>query len=117
MAGGRPTLYKPEYCDDARRMCFLGATNQQIADHFDVNLSTLEKWITTKPEFLLSLKEGREKADANVANSLYNKAMDGDTTACIFWLKNRRAAHWRDKQEVDHTGQLDLTVITRKIVK
>lgn len=117
MPAGRPTLYKPEYCDDARRMCFLGATNKQLADHFDVSLKVIEKWITEKPEFIGAIKEGREKADANVAHSLYNKALNGDTTACIFWLKNRRAANWRDKQEVDHTGQLDLTVITRKIVK
>jgi hypothetical protein len=29
-----------------------------------------------------------------------------DTTAAIFWLKNRRREEWRDKQEVEHSGNV-----------
>lgn len=28
-----------------------------------------------------------------------------DTTAQIFWLKNRKPAEWRDKQNIEHTGK------------
>lgn len=29
-----------------------------------------------------------------------------DTTAAIFWLKNRQPKFWRDKQEVEHSGEV-----------
>lgn len=109
MAVGRPTKYLPEMCEQARRLCLLGATNEQLAKAFEVKLSTLEKWITEKPEFIGAIKEGREHADGQVAGALYAKAMAGDTTACIFWLKNRRSANWREKQEVEHSGHIGAT--------
>ena len=31
-----------------------------------------------------------------------------DTTACIFWLKNRQKDKWRDKQEIEINGSLDI---------
>ncbi|MDP1383030.1 helix-turn-helix domain-containing protein [Priestia megaterium] len=34
-----------------------------------------------------------------------------DTTAQIFWLKNRRPDKWRDKQDVGHTGDMDLNIV------
>jgi DNA-binding XRE family transcriptional regulator len=34
-----------------------------------------------------------------------------DTTAQIFWLKNRRPDKWRDKQDVEHTGDMDLNIV------
>ncbi|HLS07388.1 MAG TPA: hypothetical protein VK079_05485, partial [Bacillota bacterium] len=37
------------------------------------------------------------------------KEVQPDTTAQIFWLKNRKPAEWRDKQEIEHTGGLNNT--------
>ncbi len=34
-----------------------------------------------------------------------------DTTACIFWLKNRRKDDWRDKQEHEHTGNMTVNIV------
>jgi hypothetical protein len=82
-------------------MCLLGATNQDIADNLDVALSSVGKWISEIPEFSDAVKGGREVADEKVAQSLYNTALDGNTTAQIFWLKNRRSKEWRDKQEIN----------------
>jgi len=117
MAGGRPTKYHKDMPEQARKLCLLGATNEQLAAAFEVSIESIQGWLRNKPEFLQAVKDGRENADGQIAGALYQKAMGGDTTAMIFWLKNRRAANWREKHEVDHTGQLDLTVITRKIVK
>ena len=44
---------------------------------------------------------GREASDARVEESLYRNALAGNTTAQIFWLKNRRPDRWRDVQNVD----------------
>lgn len=107
--GGRPSSYKPEYADLAKHFSLLGATDKEMADAFGVSEVTLNAWKQSHPEFLKSLKEGKLQADAVVASKLYTRAIGyelndkhypPDTTACIFWLKNRQPDKWRDKTEV-----------------
>jgi transposase len=99
---GRPTLYDPaKHPALAESFCLLGATNQQLADLFEVSISSIEEWMREYEAFSRAIKDGREVADARVATSLYRKALGGSEVACIFWLKNRQRARWKDKQ--DHT--------------
>lgn len=132
MAGGRPTKYREEYNEQAFKLCLLGATDQDLANFFEVEEKTINTWKQKHPEFLQALKDGKEDADAKVAQSLYSRAIGyeakpeikeeldeagtivkttktvktvgPDTTAAIFWLKNRKSDKWRDKQEVAHSG-------------
>ena len=76
---GRPTLYKPENTELARKFCMLGATNEDLARCFEVSRSTIDHWIDTIPEFADSIQEGRDLADAAVIQKLYSRAM-GFTT-------------------------------------
>lgn len=126
----RPSKYKPEFVAQAEKLCKLGATDVEIADFFEVNVATLNRWKADYPEFCESLKAGKEQADERVERSLFARAtgyehddmdirvVDGtvvqtpirkhyppDTTAAIFWLKNRRPAEWRDKVQNEHTGK------------
>lgn len=126
---GRPTKYKEEYCDEVFKLCVLGVTDKQIADFFNVDEATINRWKKSHPDFCESLKNGKERADAQVAESLRKRALgydleetrldkDGeevtvskhypaDVTACIFWLKNRRPDLWRDRVDanLNHGGQ------------
>ena len=97
---GRKSKYKPEFADTAGRMALLGLTDEEMASVFDVGLATLNRWKIAHPEFRESINEGRDPADAKVARALYNTALEGNTTAQIFWLKNRQVKKWRDKQEI-----------------
>jgi hypothetical protein len=126
--GGRPTKYKEEYNEQAEKLCKLGATDQELADFFEVDVSTINNWKIDYPQFFESIKKGKILADSNVAERLYQRALgfehdseeikvaDGavirvptrkiyppDPTAAIFWLKNRQPEKWRDKQEVQHS--------------
>lgn len=128
---GRPSLYLPEYAEQARKLCLLGATDQEIADFFEVDVRTVYRWKAEHGEFCQSLKAGKEVADERVERSLYQKAIGyeqdavkifmpanapepvyaefrekiaPDTTAAIFWLKNRRSDLWRDKSHSEVTG-------------
>ncbi len=122
---GRPTKYKEEYNEQAYKLALLGATDREMADFFEVSESTLNLWKIENPSFSESLKEGKQTADAKVAQSLFKRALGyshpdvdikvvqneivqteitkhypPDTTAAIFWLKNRKADQWREKQEL-----------------
>ena len=72
---GRPTDYREEYNEQARKLCLLGATDKEMADFFDVAESTIHKWKLDYPEFSESIKAGKAFADATIADRLYQRAM------------------------------------------
>lgn len=136
----RPTAYRKEYAEQARKLCLLGATDMELAGFFNVAKSTINLWKKKYPEFSDSLKKGKAVADAEVVESLYKRAIgieytekkvriDGkkeikeitkrlippDPTSAIFWLKNRQKEKWRDKQEIDHQSS-DNSMSPTKIV-
>ena len=106
-------------------MCLLGATDENIAEFLLVSERTINTWKLKHPSFLQSLKQGKDSADAEIAHALFHRARgyvhpetkvfcsDGDiithdvlrvyppdTTACIFWLKNRQRHNWRDRHDI-----------------
>lgn len=127
---GRPSKFKPEFVEQARKLALLGATDREAAEFFEVNEATLHRWKHEHPDFCESLKVGKEQADARVEQSLYRRALGyshdavkiavnaagevtqvpfteiypPDTTAAIFWLKNRKPSEWRDVSRQEHSG-------------
>lgn len=74
-----------------------GLTDEQIAQNMGISVKTLFNWKTAHLPILQALKKGKEFADYQIENALYDSALNGNTTAQIFWLKNRRPDKWRDK--------------------
>lgn len=128
---GRPTDYKEAYAEGARKLALLGATDAEIADFYGVDVRTIYRWKNIHEAFCQSLKAGKDQADDRVERALYHRAIGyeqeavkifmpagadepvyakyvekvaPDTTAAIFWLKNRRRAEWRDRVELDNTS-------------
>lgn len=89
-----------------------GLTNEQIASNMDIVVSTLWEWRKKSPKISNALKIGKDEADIQVENALYKAALEGNTTAMIFWLKNRRSKEWRDKiqQEITTESAVKLVV-------
>ena len=129
MTLGRPSKFKPEFVDQARKLAELGATDREVADFFEVDERTINRWKHDFPDFCQSLKVGKEVADDRVEQALYRRALgfvqddthfsayEGivtatpyvkqhapDTTAAIFWLKNRRPDTWRDVKAQEISG-------------
>lgn len=125
--GGRPTKYKTEYCEQAAKLCRLGATDKQLADFFEVSVDTICEWKNVHPKFSDSVKKAKAEYDDDLVEKSLARRAQGfmrvkevfnpegvkeliqeevppDTTACIFWLKNRKPKEWRDRQEHEHTG-------------
>lgn len=133
---GRPSNYKADYAKQAAKLCELGATDAEVADFFEVSLATITNWKAKHPDFVGALKSGKAVSDERVERSLYHRAVGykhdavkifmpagakapvyapyvehipPDTTACIFWLKNRRPALWRDVQKHEIGGVGDFS--------
>ncbi len=70
-----------------------GLTIEQTARAIGVNPDTLYKWMKRFPEIDEALKTGKDEANAIIENKLYQRALNGNMTAIIFYLKN----NWRDK--------------------
>jgi len=106
-----------------------GLIDKQIAHNMGVAYSTLRTWRDKFPELAEALQKGKEVVDREVENALYKRALgywvtetktvtlpDGDmrveeihkhvapdTTAQIFWLKNRKPDQWREKNDLTLT--------------
>lgn len=131
---GRPSKYPKGYAADfpelGRKLALLGATDEEIAGVFGVSPTAIAEWKVAYPEFAQALTDGKRKADASVADRLFQRAMGyehdevdirvvageivqtpirkiypPDTTAGIFWLKNRQKAQWRDRVDTELTGK------------
>lgn len=70
-----------------------GLTDEQIAHNMGISPNTLAHWKQKHTQIRQALKIGREVANFIVERELFQKAISGNTTAMIFWLKN----NWRDK--------------------
>lgn len=131
--GGRPTLYRPEYARQAKKLCELGATDAELADFFGVEVRTIYRWSVEHKGFCQATRLGKEAADRRVERALYARAVgyehddtdirvaDGeviqtpirkhyppDTAAASLWLRNRRPDLWRDRVEQVHSGAVQM---------
>lgn len=114
-----------------------GLTDEQIAKNMKVSRSTLSKYKKEHSDISDTLKKEKDIVDYEVENALLKKALgytetlnkqkvtkDGDvvdikedvhiapdSTALIFWLKNRQPKKWRDKVEIDNKNKTDDKVL------
>ncbi len=113
--GGRPS--KLNYLDmsEVERLGGLGLTLDEVGYVLGVTTQTIHNW-KKNPKFFDALKKGRAQADSRIKQSLYQRALEGDVTAQIFWLKNRDPKNWGDKRQLDISSD-DSSEVVIKVVK
>jgi hypothetical protein len=114
-------IYKPEFADQARTMCRLGATDEELAEHFEVCVRTIYRWRNSHEEFAEAVVAGKDHADDRVERALYSRAvgcsvqrtkvfkhagdpdpvyatythhLPPDPNAALQWLRVRRREKW-----------------------
>ena len=127
---GRPSKFGTVDPAQVEKLAKAGWTDRQMADFFNVVEQTWNNWKKQNEAFLESLKDWKAEADHKVERGLYERATGyehpavhisnyqgeititdivkhypPDTTACIFWLKNRAPDEWRDRKEHEITGK------------
>jgi hypothetical protein len=123
---GRKPTWRDGNLEQAAKLAALGLTDAEMAEFVGVSLRTFMRWKVDSPEFCHALKAGKEVADARVERRLFERAIGyktietkvlvikdkvvkadvekehpPDTTACIFWLKNRDPENWREKVDIE----------------
>lgn len=71
---GRPSEFLAEYVEQAATLCLRGATDEEIAAHFDISVRTLYRWKLQHEDFCQAIKVGKEMADERVARGLYQRS-------------------------------------------
>ena len=119
-------IYKPEFVEQARSMCRLGATDEELAEHFKVCVRTIYRWRNTHEAFAEAVVAGKEHADARVERALYSRAvgcsvertkvfkspsdpkpvyatythhLPPDPNAALQWLRVRQPGKWIPREE------------------
>jgi DNA-binding XRE family transcriptional regulator len=139
---GRPTSFSESLAGRILELAKSGATDNEIAAKVGISPTTLNNWKGKRPDFKQALKDAKSVADDLVEASLFRNACGythpamkfffdaksgkvisqayvehhkPDTTAQIFWLKNRRKDEWRDSHKHEHSGKDGAPIETRVI--
>jgi len=113
---GRPTDYKPEYCETVIELMSEGASKAEVCLELNCDFQSFLNWQKKYPEFFEAVKRGLhlskgmwEKMGRKAA---FGKVENFNATAWIFNMKNRFgkmddfSEKWSDKQEVEHSGEV-----------
>lgn len=109
--GGRPTAYKPEYCEQLINHMANGLSFESFAGLLGVSNKTLYNWTKLSEEFLQAKEIGFEKSrlfweKLGVAGAA-GRVQNFNASAFIFNMKNRFKTQWRDRHELDVTGTVE----------
>ena len=124
-------LYHDSFPGKVYKLMLLGATNDTVADFFEISVPTLNSWIREKAEFTEAMRRGRVESDMRVAKSLYRRATGysvtethktkginarglpfetektetkhypPDVKAIVFWLSNRQKSIWANTTKTE----------------
>jgi hypothetical protein len=125
MTAGRPTHFKTEFVEQARKLYRIGASNTEVADFFGIGTTTLYCWRQSHPEFAAATVDGKDRCDDQVERSLHRRAIGyeheavrifmpagakepvivpypvhviPDVRAAQHWLRFRRPEQWSDRR-------------------
>lgn len=110
--GQKPHKPTPETRRLAKTLSGLGVPQEHICFMLKISMPTLHK------HYRDDLDEGMAEANAKIAETLFKQALNGNTTAAIFWAKSRMG--WREKTDLEITGAgggpVQIEAIRRTIV-
>lgn len=104
---GRGNKWKPtkEQLTQVNLYAGLGMTQEQCATLVDVHPSTFR----AQPECKAAFEDGKARTIAKVAGNLVSKALKGDTTSAIFYLKTQ--AGWKETQALEFSRPEPLELV------
>src|SRR5699024_218858 len=135
--GGRPNKWD-KIMDDSKLTLVEGwkrdgLSDEQVANNLGISYTLLKEWKKKYPTFLTAIKKGKEVSDYELENTLHKRASGyyyteeavtnkgevvevrkyehPNPTALIFALKNRLHKKYREKQEIEQSGNMNIQFV------
>ncbi len=107
---GRPTDFKPAMGEEILKLMASGLSLAASAAEIGVHRQRVYEWMDRHPEFADTVKLAQSKRQLFLERRLLKEELAGpQITATIFALKNAGPEDWRDKREVEHSGEMNVT--------
>lgn len=107
--GGRPTKYKPEYCNAAIEHMKQGGSIEELALVIDVHKDTIYEWAKVHPEFSDAIKRGKSLSEAWWMSTARESLFIKEFNHVLWYMNMKNRFGWKDKQEVEHTGGITVS--------
>ena len=99
-----------EIIDKCEKLAAQGLTLEQVAHCIGICYKTLNEKKKQFSELSDAIKRGQAAGIEQVSNALFDKAITGDNTSMIFYLKNRDQKNWGDRPIEQDTTAESLTI-------
>lgn len=121
MAFGRPSEYKPEYCDRLLEMGEQGMSKAEMAAELGIAYDTFNRWQNERADFSASVKEAVRRSQAwwekQGRIATFGGVEGFNATSYIFQMKNRFREEWNDTIRQDHSGEIGIRKVEVQFVR
>ena len=113
---GRPSKYSPHYCDEVINAMQEGYSLTAFAGIIGVSKQSVYTWMEEHPEFMDAVSRARPKRLAYLERRFLDAETGARASTHQFALRNADRDEWADKVETHHSGSMEITQVTRRIV-
>ncbi len=106
---GRPSHYKPEYCDEVVPLLAEGASIEEVGAHLKCGYTTVYQWMEMYPEFREAIKTGRELSKGWWIGQGRTQLHSHSFNSTLWYMNMKNRWGWSDKTENIHHHTLDQT--------
>jgi transposase-like protein len=101
--GGRPSIYRPEFCEQAIEYLKTGASIEELGLELDVGYSTIYQWMHEHEEFAEAIKQGREYSKGWWLKNGRSELHSNTFNSTLWYMNMKNRWDWSDKKEVNNT--------------
>ena len=110
---GRPTDYRPEFCEMAKELFKRGWSKFEVAAHFDVERSTLDNWMENHEDFFRAVNKGIELSECWWSGEGRENLGNKNFNARLYEIQMMNRFKWHRKVESDQKVTANIRVEDR----
>lgn len=100
--------------DLVEKLAARGITREQVAHNLGISRKTFQRRSKDDPLLEEAYQRGKAKGITEIANALYDKAKNGNTTAQIFFLK---CNGWKEESSLEVTNTTPVQLVIKNDLK
>jgi hypothetical protein len=109
---GRPSEYKPEYCQAVIDYMAQGYSLSAFAGSIKVSKPTIYEWMTEHSDFSNAVSRGKMTRVAALERKMLAARYGAQASTSIFALRNADPSEWRDVRQVQHDHNVTLQTMS-----